>query len=113
VGAAVDLSNLAVTYFNKYYTNSNVKTIDANMITKLLAAGCLRAQIIFPNKNKSLLVDVIQHTPFSNMACIYISTPIASAAEWNECDIVVKIKAQGKVQDFIPNGSTYVSAVGG
>lgn len=112
IGCAIDLHNLGLLYFRNYYTDVNV-SLTNEMITKLLVNGCIRAQIIFPNNNKSVFVDVIQHTPFSNMACIYLSTPIASASEWKECGIDVNISVNDKILPFIPNGTQYVSAVDG
>ena len=112
VGAAVDLHNLALEYFKKYYSHSGTE-ITAEMVTKLFTKKCIRAQVIFPNNNKSLLIDVIQQTPFSNMACIYISTPIASAEVWRDCGIAVNIKADNKTYPFIPTGDRFVSAVNG
>ena len=111
LGAAIDLHNLGLKYF-KNYSNTNV-TFEEHMLTKLLTNKCLRAQVIFPRKNKSLLVDVIQHTPFTNMACIYLSTPIASSGQWKDSGVTVNIKANNKTEAFIPNGTVYTSAVNG
>lgn len=112
VGAAIDLNELGVKYFTQYFSHAGTE-ITSDMVTKLFTQNCIRAQIIFPNKNKSLLVDIIQRTPFSNMACIYISTPLASADEWKDCEIGVNIKADNKTYSFIPTGDKYVSAVDG
>lgn len=106
IGISLDLANLGVGYFKKYYASTQTEFTE-EMVRKLFQNHCLRAQIVFPQTNKSLVVAVIGQTPFANSACCYITTPLVGANQWKDAGINLKIKVSGQPQDFIPSGTTY------
>lgn len=106
VGAFIDIGNMAVTYFNKFYVTQGEK-FTHNDIAKLVSLGCIHAQIIFPQKNTYQIAAVIGQTSVPNNACCYLTTPILGSNGWKECGIEVKIKENKTIHDFIPNGSEY------
>ena len=108
VGAFIDLSNLAVKYFDTFYRKADSESFDETMIAKLIASGCLQAQIIFPQKNKTNIVTVIGQTPISKNACFYVTTPLLGASGWEDCGITVWVSENNQnKQELLPNGSTY------
>jgi hypothetical protein len=64
------------------------------MVKKLFENNLLRAQVILPDKNKSILIDVIGQTPNGygqKNACCVVSTPLIGSNEWDGAGIVLKI----------------------
>lgn len=109
VGSSFDLQGLAVQYFSKFYS-SNTQEINAEMVKKLFENNLLRAQVILPDKNKSILIDVIGQTPNGygqKNACCVVSTPLIGSNEWDGAGIVLKINDGTGQQQLLPNGTTY------
>jgi hypothetical protein len=108
VGAFVDLGNMALEYFNKYYVSQG-EYFTADKLAKLISSGCVSAQIIFPEKNDFKIVKVIGQTSIPKTACCYITTPILGTNDWQDCGIIVKIRENDKEKhDFLPTGGTMI-----
>ena len=90
-GVFIDSSSLTVDYFNEFYKNATTEKFTEEHVSKLIGAGLLQAQLIFPSKNKYEIAAVIGRTAFSKNACCYITTPLLATSGWNECGITVNI----------------------
>lgn len=116
IGAFVDLSNLAVKYFNNYYSKGDtaVDKFSEKMVSSLIGRGCLYAQVIFPSKNEYATASIIGRTPISKVACCYISTPLFASSEWKNSGFAINITENGtNSQELIPNGANYKSVSDG
>lgn len=113
-GVFVDSGVLAVQYFNKFFKNATTANFTEEHVSKLIGAGILQAQLIFPSKNKYEVAAVIGRSAFSNNACCYITTPLLAASGWSDCGITVNVTENNQnPQEFLPNGTTYTCPLKG
>ena len=114
VGVFVDSGVLAVQYFNKFFKKADTANFTEEHVSKLIGAGLLQAQVIFPSKNKYEVAAVIGRTAFSKHACCYMTTPLLAASGWSDCGLTVNITENNQnPQEFLPNGSAYTCPLKG
>ena len=106
IGASFDLLGLGVQYFKKFFSKPDA-AIDQGSVKKLFENDCLRAQLIFPHKNKYELVGIIGQTTIGKNACCYLTPPLLGAAGWNQCGIALKIKDSKGQHQLLPAGGQY------
>ena len=107
-GVFIDAGVLAVQYFNEFYRKADTDKFTEDQVSKLVGAGLLQAQLIFPSKNKYEVATVLGRTAFSKHATCYITTPLLAASGWQDCGITVSVTENNQnPQEFLPNGTTY------
>lgn len=107
IGASLDLMGFALEYFKRFYAKPD-NQITNEHVTALIENKLLRAQVIFPKKNKYEIAGIIGQTPFSENACCYLTTPLIGANGWNDCGIILKVQEKcGQAYQVVPTGSEY------
>ena len=113
VGACIDLSRLAVKYFNNFYSKGDFK-FNEERVNKLFREGYIRAQIVFPSLKKYKEIKIIGHTAISDNACISISSPILGTREWSDIGVTMYVLENSKdAKEVAPNGIEYKFACAG
>ena len=106
VGCCIDIHKYGVEYFNHFYSKS--RDFNDNIISRLISGGFLKAQIVFPQKNITLVCSVIGKTPYEKNSCCYLTSPLLGASEWKDCGLSLKIQVNDKdIVKFIPDGEEY------
>ena len=107
IGASFDLLGLGLQYFKRFFA-TNTALVTQEIVKSLFEKDCLRAQLIFPHKNKYELVGIVGQTAaIGKHACCYLTPPLLGAAGWNQCGIALKIKDSNGQHQLLPTGGQY------
>ena len=110
VGAKIDLTGTAVSYFNKMFHeqggDSSEDDITPTQMSGLAYNGFLKAELIFPTAKKSVYVDVIGQAKNSNHSMFYLNTCIIGCSGWDALGVAVNCTVDGKSSQIVPKSST-------
>jgi hypothetical protein len=110
VGAKIDLTGTAVSYFNKMFHeqggDSSEDDITPTQMSGLAYNGFLKAELIFPTAKKSVYVDVIGQTKNSNHSMFYLNTCIIGCSGWDDLGVAVNCTVDGKSSQIVPKSSS-------
>ena len=109
VGAKIDATDMAVSYFNYMFMKrgQDDEQISVNEMSELINSGILEAQLIFPKANISLNVDIVGSTQISNHSVIYLNNCILGSNGWEKTGLKVQAKVGDEVVQLAPNGGNY------
>lgn len=109
VGAKIDLTGTAVSYFNKMFHeqggDSSEDDITPTQMSGLAYNGFLKAELIFPTAKKSVYVDVIGQAKNSNHSMFYLNTCIIGCSGWDALGVAVNCTVDGKSSQIVPKSS--------
>jgi hypothetical protein len=108
VGAKVDLTGLALSYFNTMFCSRGAShKMEADALAQLVALQLLNAEVIFPNageKGDSALVGILGQTPIRDNAILYINNCILGCNEWKSFGVDVRGTNSNGSQSLISGG---------